>query len=243
VVGSRKASAYGLDIARRFAKELAAAGLTVVSGLALGIDGAVHASALETGLTAAVLANGLDTIQPRTHLRLSEDILKHGGAIISESPPGTIPLPGLFPVRNRIIAGLSQATLIIEADIRSGSLITALAALEYNREVMAIPHPLYNPGGQGPHYLIQMGACLVTSISDILSNLGIVYSTTEKDKVYIPESVEEERIYTLLSFEPIHLDLLIQQSKLPAEKVNPLVVLMEMKGIIRHVGGNQYIKA
>lgn len=172
MVGSRNASRSGLQIAVDFARELAAAGLTVSSGLALGIDGAAHRGALDaSGVTIAVLGTGVDYIYPRRHRGLAEEIVMQG-ALVSEFPPGTEPLPRNFPRRNRILAGSSVGTLVVEAAASSGSLITARLALDYNREVFALPGSIHNPNAKGNHSLIRDGAKLVETTTHIFEELG-----------------------------------------------------------------------
>jgi DNA processing protein len=172
IVGSRRATRYGLDIARGLAAGLAAVGITVVSGLARGIDAAAHRGALEgNGKTVAVLAAGLDPVYPPEHAELAKEIVESGGALVSEMPSGTAPLPGRFPVRNRIISGLSKGVIVVEAAQQSGALITARMALDEGRDVMAVPGSIYNPYAAGTHDLLKKGAALVTSVDDVLNVL------------------------------------------------------------------------
>lgn len=172
IVGSRQASAPGLDTARQFARSLAAGGFTVTSGLALGIDGAAHQGALDVdGRTVAVLGTGLQCLYPRRHLGLAERIVAGGGALVSELPLDCTPQPGNFPRRNRIISGLSVGVLVVEASPSSGSLITARLAAEQGREVYAIPGSIHHPGARGCHQLIRDGATLVETVDDILAGL------------------------------------------------------------------------
>ncbi len=171
VVGSRSAGRAGLELATDFARELAAGGLAICSGLALGIDGAAHRGALAAGgRTLAVLGTGVDRVYPRQHHALAGDIMQRG-ALLSEYPPGTAPLPRHFPRRNRIIAGISLGTLVVEAAARSGSLITARLALDYNREVFAVPGSVHNPNCKGSHRLIRQGAKLVETAGHIVEEL------------------------------------------------------------------------
>ena len=172
LVGSRQASAYGLDNARRFSKSLAAAGFCVTSGLALGVDGAAHEGALEaSGATIAVLGTGLERLYPRRHISLARRIVEHGGALVSELPLDAAPNAANFPRRNRIISGLSLGVLVVEASPSSGSLITARLAAEQGREVFAIPGSIHHPGARGCHQLVREGAQLVESIEHILESL------------------------------------------------------------------------
>ncbi|WP_226663965.1 DNA-processing protein DprA [Microbulbifer aggregans] len=173
VVGARRASQGGLDNARAFSSDLAAAGFAITSGLALGVDGAAHSGALKAGgKTVAVLGTGVDRLYPRRNVKLAEEILDSGGTIVSELPLGTAPEAGNFPRRNRIISGLSLGVLLVEAAVRSGSLITARLALEQNREVFAIPGSIHNPLARGCHHMIKQGAALVEASTDIVTHLG-----------------------------------------------------------------------
>lgn len=175
VVGTRKASPLGIEAAGEIARDLSEAGITVVSGLALGIDGAVHRGVLRAGgRTVAVLACGLDRIYPDAHKGLSESILKYGGALISEYPPGTAPLPEQFLARNRIVSGLSLGVVIIEAPFRSGAVSTAHHALEQGKEVFVVPGPARHANYLGSHKLIRDGARLVASARDIMEDLGLL---------------------------------------------------------------------
>ncbi|MCT4715936.1 DNA-protecting protein DprA [Enterobacteriaceae bacterium H18W14] len=172
VVGSRNLSLYGERWCRMFCEPLATAGLTITSGLALGIDAVAHRAALQVhGKTIAVLGNGLADIYPKRHRHLARNILENGGTVVSEFPLTTTPWPGNFPRRNRIISGLSRAVFVVEASERSGSLVTARYAIEQGREVFALPGPVGNPGSEGPHWLIKQGATLVSHPSDILEYL------------------------------------------------------------------------
>jgi DNA processing protein len=173
LIGSRAASSYGLQVAERLAADLARAGVTVVSGLARGVDSAAHRGALTTGRTVAVLGSGVDVIYPPEHAELAERILRREGALLSELPPGTPPRRGHFPRRNRLISGLSLAVVVIEASTRSGSLQTARFALEQGREVLAVPGTILGDRFRGSHALLRDGAKLVESASDILEELRL----------------------------------------------------------------------
>ena len=244
VVGTRMMTPYGKRVVADVVGELSRQGLVIVSGLALGIDGAAHRAALESrGKTWAVLASGVDQPYPATHRQLARDILETGGALISEFPLGTGALKHHFPIRNRIIAGLSRATLVIEAAEQSGSLITARSALEANRDVFAIPGSVYAPGSKGPHMLIQMGAKLVQSADDILQELHLVNAKTEQQtRNIVPDSKEEALILEQLGAEPITIDDLAIATELDASMVMSTVTLMEMKGRIRHLGNNCFVR-
>ncbi len=240
VVGSRKATPYGAFATRTLVEPLAASGAVIVSGLAYGIDALAHAACLEAGgTTLAVLAGGLDYIYPSQNRALAEKILKSGGALLSEFPLGIPSLKQHFPFRNRIIAGLSDGTLVVEAAERSGSLITAQAALEAGREVYAVPGPIDSPVSVGPNNLIKMGATPATKPSDILPNIE-----PEKKPEPTFATEEERRIFACLApHEPCHVDELSVRLSLPAEHLNRLMTLMEMNGAIRHTGGGYYTRS
>ena len=245
VVGTRKISHYGQRITPEIVKPLVQNGFTIISGLALGVDALAHQSALDAqGKTIAVLGSGLDkkSIYPSSNRYLAQNILDKQGTIISEFPLGTLPLKHNFPTRNRIIAGLSLGTLVIEAAESSGALITAYYSLEQNREVFAVPGPLYNHQSLGTNKLIQKGAKLVTSHHDILEELNLQevknYITNQK---ILPETEEEKIIINFLNQEPTHIDQIIKQSELPASQVTSTLSLLEMKGLIKNLGGQNYI--
>jgi len=242
IVGTRKPTNYGRQAAYEIAYHLANQGVTIISGLALGIDSIAHQAALEAGgRTIAVLACGLDHVYPLANKNLAEKISQQG-ALISEFPLGRPALAYNFPQRNRIIAGLSLGTVVIEAPQESGALITAQFALDQNREVFALPGSIYSPASQGPNNLIKMGAKLITSYKDILDelNLGRVEEFIETRKI-IPENPEEEKILNLLSKEPIHIDEIIKKSNLQAQTVLSCLTLMEMKGYVKNIGAGNYI--
>ncbi|MDU3160474.1 MAG: DNA-protecting protein DprA, partial [Hafnia alvei] len=194
VVGSRQHSWYGERWGRLFCEKLVACGVTITSGLARGIDGVAHNAAINRqGTSIAVLGNGVETIHPRQHIRLAERLIEAGGALVSEFPLDTLPLPRNFPRRNRIISGLSKGVLVVEAAQRSGSLVTARCAIEQGREVFALPGPIGSPGSEGPHWLIQQGAMLVTTPEEILENLqyGLQWLPDEPEKsIYSPDHEE-----------------------------------------------------
>ncbi len=244
IVGARKATAYGRQAVFDFVPSLCRAGLTIVSGLAVGIDSSAHQAALQTsGRTIAVLGSGIDdqSIYPPTNRHLAKEIIK-SGALISEYPPGTLPLPHNFPQRNRIISGLSLGSLIIEAKEKSGALITARFALEQNREVFALPGSIYHPESLGPNTLIKMGAKLVQTPNDILEELHLVIEEKEiKKQQILPQSKEEEILLKFLSKEPLHIDKLVNLSKLDTNVVQATLTLMELSGKVQNVGGMRYV--
>lgn len=239
VVGSRKFTQYGKNVAYKLAKEVASAGLTVVSGLALGIDAVSHQAALDAGgKTIGVLGCGLDQIYPVANSNLAKQIIDSGSVIITELSPGTPPMKQNFPARNRIIAGLSLGTLVVEAAEESGSLITALSALEYNREVFAVPGSINSETSIGTNRLIQKGAKLVIDASDIFEELNIeVKSNQQKAKDIAPKTEEEEIILNLISREGSFVDNIVRQSGLNIVVVSATLTMMEMKGMVENVGG------
>lgn len=244
VVGTRKYTQYGKQVAFDIAGKLAKLGITIVSGLAKGIDTFAHQTALENnGRTIAVLGTSMDkaSFYPSSNYALSEKIAKNG-AVISEYPEGTWGTKFTFPERNRIVSGLSLGVVVVEAPERSGALITATLAVEQNREVFAIPGPIYEKNSQGTNKLIQMGAKLVTNVDDILEELNLSHLiTTKKKKKIKPENKEEEIIIPLLSTQPTHIDEIIKKSKLPSSTVNSTLMILELKNAIRNLGNNQFI--
>ena len=242
VVGARKHTRYGKQIAEMLTMAISQRGVSIVSGLALGIDSIAHRAALHAGgRTIAVLGSGIDepSIHPRLHRSLANDILKTGGAIVSEYPPGTPPAQFRFPERNRIIAGLSQATLVIEAAQTSGALITARAALEMGRDVCAVPHPITSPTGAGANRLLKDGAFLVTEAADVLQFFHLPtaprYDTNTDHKT--AGNGNEACILALLSHEPLSVDEIIAQTHLPPPAVLQALSLLEMKKMIQQNGG------
>jgi len=245
VVGTRKISSYGKQITPTLVRDLVKNGFVIVSGLALGIDSLAHQTTIESGgKTIAVLGSGIDneSIYPAQNRYLATQVIESGGAIISEYPPGTLALPTNFPHRNRIISGLSIGILVIEAAEESGALITARYALDQNREIFAVPGSIFNPTSVGPNNLIKMGAKAVTSINDILETLNLAQAANfDQNKKIIPSSPEEEKILNHLSLEPIHIDKLIATCGLDAAKVGAILTLMEMKGMVKNLGGMNYV--
>ncbi|MBD3360131.1 MAG: DNA-protecting protein DprA [Candidatus Buchananbacteria bacterium] len=245
VVGTRKISNYGKQITPEIIKPLVQNGFTITSGLAIGVDALAHQATLETkGQTIAVLGSGIDqtSIYPSSNRYLAQNILANNGSIISEFPIGTMPLKHNFPTRNRIIAGLCLGTLVIEAAGSSGSLITAWHSLEQNREVFAVPGSLYNQQSIGTNKLIQKGAKLVATYQDILEELNLqeVKNYVSNQKI-LPESEEEKIILQNLSKEPTHIDQIIKQTSLPAAQIGSTLSLMEMKGLVKNISGQNYI--
>ncbi|MGC9357552.1 MAG: DNA-processing protein DprA [Anaerolineae bacterium] len=244
IVGTRKASVYGREVARRLAGELARNGITIVSGLARGIDGVAHQSALEAGgRTLAVFGCGVDHVYPSEHRGLAEEIVKHG-ALISDFPLGTRPEAKNFPPRNRIISGLSLGTVVVEAGLRSGALITADFAADQGREVFAVPGNIFNRGSKGCNRLIRDGAAVVTEVRDILETLHLdQLAEKQVAREILPENATEATILQHLSHEPCHVDAISRSTDLPVEIISSTLIMMELKGMVRQVGGLQYVVA
>lgn len=242
LVGTRRMTAYGRQAAQELAAALAQHGVTVVSGLARGVDGVAHQSALEAGgRTLAVLGSGVDRIYPPEHRRLAEQIMVQG-AVLSDYPPGTEPEAANFPPRNRIIAGLSQAVVVIEAGQKSGALITAAFAADQGREVFAVPGNIYAPQSQGTNLLIKQGAQILSSVADLLEALNVAQvGQQQAARAALPTDATEARLFTLLGREPLHVDELRQLADMPIEKVSATLTLMELKGMVRQVGGMRYV--
>lgn len=245
VVGTRANTPYGKQVTEEIVSELARRGLTIVSGLALGIDGLAHTATLAAaGRTIAVLGTGIDRdhVYPAAHKLLANRIVERGGAVISEYPPGSLPTQYSFPRRNRIIAGISQGTLVIEAGEGSGALITAQCSLDNNREVFAIPQNITSPTAVGVNQLIKMGAKVVTSIEDIFEALNLKTIATPPSAAPItPDSPTEASLLPHLSRVAIHIDELIKKSALPSPTVTGALTLMEMKGKVKNLGGMMYV--
>lgn len=252
IVGSRNPSASGRETATDFARYLSEAGLSVTSGLADGIDGAAHQGALKTSTpTIAVTGTGLDRVYPAKHRNLAHQIVEQG-ALISELPPGTPPIPSNFPRRNRIISGLSLGTLVVEAAQKSGSLITARLATEQGREVFAIPGSIHNPLARGCHTLIRQGAKLVETAGDILEELapllGTVLRAPRKGETELGDSPRQwdqdyEQLMAALDYDPTPIDLLIQRSGLTADAVSSMLLLLELEGFVSAAPGGRYCRA
>lgn len=270
VVGSRHPGPYGKRVGEKIVGDLADAGVVIVSGLAFGIDSIAHETTLQhEGTTIAVLGSGVDasSIYPATNRHIASQILAHGGAIVSEFPVGTLPLPHHYPMRNRIIAGLAHGTLVIEAAQKSGSLITARAALEGGRDVYAIPGNIDSELSEGPNNLIKMGAIPVTCANDLLGldpsphttphpppspskGEGAWNATTSPAKgrtggvafLYEPRSETERLILDQLARDPVHVDELARATLIPIDTLASALTLLEMKGIIKHEGGRYYTR-
>ncbi|ETO94034.1 DNA-processing protein DprA [Legionella oakridgensis] len=238
IVGSRKPTITGSETAWHFAFELAQYNITIVSGLAFGIDAQAHEGCLEAGgKTIAIMGTGIDYIYPSRHKKLAERILRNG-LLITEFPLETPPAPGHFPRRNRIISGLSLSILVVEAAIRSGSLITARLALEQNRDVFAIPGSIHNPLAKGCHYLVQQGAKLVTSCEDILNELGVQASMQRNTaEVCVSLASKNQNLVKFIGFETTTVDQIVKRSGLSVEKVTCDLTELELDGIVKAVPG------
>jgi len=247
VVGARKHTAYGEMAAKKIVTPLAKSNITIVSGLALGIDAISHEAALKAGgLTAAVLGSDLDwkNIGPKTNLKLAEQILENKGCLISEYPLGTTANRQTFPQRNRIISGLSRGVLIVEAGESSGSLITAACATEQNRDVFAVPDSIFSPYSAGANNLIKRGAKPVTEADDILSDWLCQGELKLNKKEIIDNADETEKnILDKLSFEPLHLDKLTELCQIRINVLSSKLMMMEIKGLVRSVDGGKYMRS
>lgn len=249
VVGSRHASRQGISTALDFAEVLSSQGMGIVSGLALGIDAAAHEGGLKgMGKTVAVVATGLDRIYPAKNKALAHRIVDEG-AMISEFPLGTKPLNYHFPRRNRIISGLSVGTLVVEAAVKSGSLITARTALEQDREVFAVPGSIHNPQAKGCHQLIRQGAKLVESGQDVLEELAYVidFPTDAQTTLFdSPRSGEQEKaqaergLLRFIEFDPVSLDELVVMSKLPVSDIQSQLMLLELSGEVEALSAGRW---
>jgi DNA processing protein len=244
IVGTRKSTSYGRQVSEEIIKDLVSCNMTIVSGLALGIDGICHEATLkEHGRTIAVLGSGVDknTIYPSLHKHLAEKIIASGGAVISEYPPYSKASIYSFPRRNRIIAAMTMGTLVIEAQESSGSLITAQCALEYNREVFAIPQNIHSPTAAGPNNIIKMGARPVTESQDILNIFNLQKPTLLESEKQIGNTPEETLILQTLSREPTHIDAIIKNTHMSSSSVLGTLTILEIKGKVRNLGSQNYI--
>ena len=245
IVGSRTPTAAGRRCATDFARYLSDCGITITSGLARGIDGASHEGAL-AGLagTVALVAHGLDIVYPAAHRKLAEAISQHG-AIVSEVPIGTAPLKGLFPQRNRIISGLSLGTLVVEAALNSGSLITARQALQQGREIFAIPGSIHNPLARGCHRLIRDGAKLVETANDILEELAALLPQSKPGPAAVAAKPgaekkldpDHQKLLKCLAYEPAPIDELVNRSGFTASEVASMLLILELEGSVASDGG------
>jgi DNA processing protein len=249
IVGTRNASPYGKMASEKLSNQLASRGITVVSGLAHGIDTYAHNGALSAGgRTIAVMGNGLDIIYPSENAKLFDAIV-NSGAVISELSMGTQPRRGMFPQRNRLISGISLGTLVVEASRQSGALITADLALEQGREVFAIPGPIYSEESKGTNWLIKQGAKLVDSVEDILEELPSHSFQQTDDNIKNEDAIVESQlpqdegtIWKVIGSSPIHIDDISRQSGLPIFKVCSILVMLELKGLVQQLSGKMFIR-
>jgi DNA processing protein len=252
IVGTRRATAYGKTVAAKIAGDLARMGVTIVSGLAYGIDAAAHKGALEAGgRTLAVLGCGVDVIYPRANEKLYQHI-PSSGAILSELPLGVQPDPGFFPMRNRIVSGLSLGTLVVEAPLKSGALITARFAMEQGREVFATPGNIFSPYSEGCHKLIKDGAKLVENIYDVLAEIernisGIAPAeeipvSPSGRPLEIPLTADEKKVFNFLSMTPVHIDEIGEECGLSASKTSASLMMLEVKGLIQQLAGKLFVR-
>jgi DNA processing protein len=238
VVGSRAVSSYGRDVVKKLIGGLKGYPITIVSGLALGIDALAHEAALDVGLhTVSVPGSGIDdtVIYPARHQRLAKRILEQGGGLLSEFEPTFTATPWSFPARNRIMAGMSHAVLVVEARTRSGTLITSRLATEYNRDVLTVPGSIFSEGSKGPAMLMRLGATPITTAAELLEALGFE-RPSEETTITAPLSVEERRIYELLA-EPLSRDAVASRLNLHTAHASVLISMLEIKGVVEDMGG------
>lgn len=242
VVGTRKMSVYGKQACERLVSEVAGRGVTVVSGLARGIDATAHRTALAAGgRTIAVLACGVDVVYPAEHAGLAGEIAA-SGAIVSEYALGSSPEAGNFPARNRVISGMSRATLVVEAGETSGALITANFALDQGRDVLAVPGSIFAPGCVGTNRLIQSGAKPILDPKDIFDELDVVTVGQQLEfRAIAPDDPVERSLLGMLTGEPIHVDELARRLALPVASISGALAMLELKGMAKHVGGMHYV--
>lgn len=246
IVGSRDYSPYGKQVAEELSRELSRAGVVVVSGLAFGIDSIAHEGSLAADKpTIAVLGGGIDdtSIAPQSHLRLAHQVCQNG-VLLSEYAPDTPPTTGTFPARNRIIAGMTLGTIVVEAKEGSGSLITARLALDFNREVFAVPGSIFSELSMGTNALLKQGAKLVTGVQDILNELQLETSFIQGHAKQVPTNLtdDEQQILSCLTRDGLHIDKVIEASRLETTRAVSLITKMEMRGLIKNIGNMQYIR-
>ncbi|MBN1267757.1 MAG: DNA-processing protein DprA [Anaerolineales bacterium] len=243
VVGTRRPTAYGRAVTEDIVTSLATAGVTIVSGMARGIDAVAHKACLKAGgRTIAVLGSGLEHIYPQEHSGLAKQIVS-SGAVISDYPPDTKPEGRNFPPRNRIISGLSRSIIVTEAGVGSGALITASFAADQGREVFAVPGSIYSQGSIGPHQLIADGANILTSAEEVLDLLNLEkLRTEERTRVVLPENEVEKCVWQCITSQPSHIDEIRMKCKLPVQQTTAALTMLEMKGRIRQVGPMIYVR-
>lgn len=247
MVGSRNPTSMGAQTAREFAAFLAGGGLTITSGLAIGIDGAAHQGALEGGgTTVAVMGTGPDRIYPASHRELAHRIVERG-TLVSEFPPGTPPLPGNFPRRNRIISGMALGTIIVESLEDGGAMITASTALDQNREVFAVPGSIFDRRSSGPHKLLREGqATLARTADDVVAELEVklrpILSRAQKPRPLPPLTLFEQRIHGLLGEVPLHIDAISDQARLSTPDTLVSLLSLEFKGLVKQLPGKMFLR-
>ena len=243
VVGTRKTTAYGREVTHQISWELAKNGVTIVSGLARGIDAVAHRAALDAGgRTLAVMANGLDTVYPPEYAHMAQEIASNG-ALMSEHPPGVRPEAKNFPRRNRILSGLTPGTLVVEAGEGSGALWTVRHAVDQNREVMAVPGNILSPVSRESNRLIQDGAKMVLDYTDVLEELNFSALGQQMElRPLLPQDAGESQLLTWITYEPVHIDSIQRASGLPVAAVSSSLTMMELKGLVKQVGGMNYIR-
>ncbi|MEK7521586.1 MAG: DNA-processing protein DprA [Patescibacteria group bacterium] len=239
VVGTRKPTGYGRDVTERLVEGLVRAGVTIISGLALGIDAIAHKAALDAGgFTVGVVGGGLDDIYPPSNRGLAQKMIEKGGMVISEYPLGFPAMPQNFPVRNRIVSGMSLGVLVVEGTVKSGTLLTAAAAARQGRDVFAVPGPITSPTSAAPNLLIKNGAKLVEKAEDILEELEInVARNTALATRILPETEEERKVLRTLELEALDIDSIVRISTLEVGIVLSALTIMELKGMVKNVGG------
>jgi len=245
VVGTRRATPYGRQAAEHFATDLSRHRITIVSGLARGIDAVAHRAALVAGgRTIAVLACGLDIVYPPEHVKLAQEVMQQG-CLVSDYPLGTQPRSEYFPRRNRILSALSLGVLVVEGDVDSGALITARLALEQNREVFAVPGSIYSPTYRGANKLIRDGeAKLVAAAEDILEELNLTMATHQMElREVLPADPTEARLLKVITNQPIHIDEVQRASGLPIAAVSGALAMLELKGAVKQVGPMNFVRA
>ncbi len=243
VVGTRRPTPYGRQVAEELSSQLASNGICVVSGLARGVDAIAHRAALAAGgRTIAVMASGLDIVYPPEHAKLAREIAEHG-ALISEQPLGTQPRGDYFPRRNRIMSGISLGVLVVEGDVKSGAVITATCANDQGRDVFAVPGSIFSPQSRGTNALIRDGARLVQKVEDILEELNLTMVPQQMEmKELVPATDTEAGLLRHISQEPVHIDEICRQSGLAAATVSSVLAMMELKGMIRQIGPMAYVR-
>lgn len=242
IVGTRHPTPYGVKAARFFAQGLAREGWVIVSGLAVGIDGEAQKTVAEEGYpTVAVLGSGLRRIYPKVHIPLAREIVERGGVLVSEYPPFTEPRPEHFPLRNRIIAGLSLGVLVVEAPRKSGALITADFALEAGREVMAVPGPIFSPQSEGTNALIAQGAKPVQSIADVLEVFGYFSSQNQKilKEEHVALSSKEQKLFSLIDYAGVFKEELLAQTGWDEGELFEVLLALELKGLVEELPGGR----